>query len=36
MTKVFIIGLVKKHGFAWFGIYRIGIGLFFLAWLGLK
>jgi len=32
----FFIGLVKKHGFVWFGIYRIGIGLFFLAWLGLK
>jgi undecaprenyl-diphosphatase len=29
----FFIGLVKKRGFAWFGIYRVIVGLFFLFWL---
>lgn len=29
----FFIGLVKKHGFAWFGWYRIIVGSLFLIWL---
>ena len=29
----FFIGLVKKHGFVWFGWYRIVVGSLFLIWL---
>jgi undecaprenyl-diphosphatase len=29
----FFIELVKKQGFAWFGVYRIIVGILFLVWL---
>lgn len=31
----FFIELVKKQGFAWFGVYRIIIGVLFLVWLAI-
>ncbi|MBL7812838.1 MAG: undecaprenyl-diphosphate phosphatase [Bacteroidetes bacterium] len=32
----FFIGLVKKKGFAWFGVYRIVVGILFLGFLFLR